>query len=213
MAEQCEFLYIRTVIKEKLNIDINNPDALSLMQRLFRFVFGKDRPDLLTRSYFFIHLVAASLFFFWYISAYLSIHFLENIRGALRLKKMITRRGVELGVDNFRESYETLAFIMIIVWIIYLAGLILLWRKNKIYRYFMFPVLIAYPLLIVFFLNITYILEDVSLFDYVLYLIMLVSLLVYYWIDKRRRSREEEDAEISVDSESGETAATLPEGN
>lgn len=213
MAEQCEFLYIRTVIKEKLNIDINNPDALSLMQRLFRFVFGKDRPDLLTRSYFFTHLVAASLFFFWYISAYLSIHFLENIRGALRLKKMITRRGVELGVDNFREAYETLAFIMIIVWIIYLAGLILLWRKNKIYRYFMFPVLIAYPLLIVFFLNITYILEDVSLFDYVLYLIMLVSLLVYYWIDKRRRSREEEDTEISVDSESGEAAAKLPEGN
>jgi hypothetical protein len=194
------------MVKKKLNIDLNNPDALSLMQRLFRLIFGKKRPDLLTRSFFFSHLVGASLFWFWYISAYFSIHFLENIRGAYHLKRMLTKRGVELGIKDFREVYETFAFLMIIVWLIYILGLILMWRGQRIYRYFLFGVLAAYPLMILVFLNFNYLRRDVTLFDKVLYLILLVSILVYYWIDKRKANQfTDETIDNTVEEESTST--------
>jgi hypothetical protein len=192
--------------KKKLNIDLNNPDALSLMQRLFRLIFGQKRPDLVTRSFFFSHLVGASLFWFWYISAYFSIHFLENIRGAYHLKRMLTKRGVELGIKDFREVYETFAFLMIIVWLIYIIGLILMWRGQRIYRYFLFGVLAAYPLMILVFLNFNYLRRDVTLFDKVLYLILLVSILVYYWIDKRKANQfTDETIDNTVEEESTST--------
>lgn len=175
--------------KKKLNIDLNNPDALSLMQRLFRLIFGQKRPDLVTRSFFFSHLVGASLFWFWYISAYFSIHFLENIRGAYHLKRMLTKRGVELGIKNFREAYENFAFLMIIVWFLYIVGMVLMWRGKRIYRFFVFGVLAAVPIMTVLFLNFNYFRRDVTLFDQVLYLILLVSMLIYYWMDKRKTNQ------------------------
>lgn len=183
------------MVKKKLNIDLNNPDALSLMQRLFRLIFGKKRPDLVTRSFFLSHLVGASLFWFWYISAYFSIHFLENIRGAYHLKKMLNKRGVELGIKDFRDAYETFAFVMIIVWLVYIIGLILMWRGNRIYRYFVFGVLLAYPLLTILFLNFNYLRRDVTLFDKAVYLILLGSISIYYWLDCRRLRTKDVDIE------------------
>lgn len=188
------------MIKEKLKIDINNPDALSLMQKLFRLIFGKTRPDLFTRSIFFTNLVGWSLFFFWYIAAYLSLHFLENIRGSDRLKSIMAKRGRELAMEDFRGSYETFAFVMIAFWAAYLLGLILMWRKNPNYRYFVFGVLLLYPFMIFIFLSFNYLIEDVSLFDQIVYLIMLVSMCVYYLIDKRKQDALDK-LEINIESE------------
>ncbi len=188
------------MIKEKLKIDLNNPDALSLMQRLFRLVFGKERPNLLTRSFFFTHLIGWSIFFFWYVVAYLSLHFLENIRGADRLMAIMAKRGRELGMEDFRGSYETFAFVMIAFWAAYLVGLILMWRKNPNYRYLVFSVLLLYPFVVFIFLSFTYLFEDISLFDQILYAIMLISMSVYYLINKRIEQKEfENDANEQVD--------------
>ena len=173
------------MIKEKLKIDLNNPDALSLVQRLFRLVFGKERPDLLTRSFFFSHLIGWSIFFFWYVTAYLSLHFLNNIRGASRLKLIMAKRGRELGIHDFKTSYETFAFVMIVLWALYLIGLVLMWRNKPRYTYFVFGVLLAYPIVTVIFLNFRYLSQDVSLFDKLLYVILLISMTVYYLIKRR----------------------------
>jgi len=186
------FLIFVRMIKEKLKIDINNPDTLSLMQRFFRLIFGKDRPNLLTRSFFFVHLVGWSIFFFWYVLAYLSLHFLENIRGADRLKALMAKRGRELSMEDFRGSYETFAFVMIAFWGAYLLGLILMWRKNPNFKYFVFGVLLLYPFMIFIFLSFNYLLEDVSLFDQIAYLAMLVTMVVYYLIDRRDQRNEQE---------------------
>lgn len=178
------------MIKEKLKIDLNNPDALSLMQRFFRLIFGKERPNLLTRSFFFTHLVGWSVFFFWYVVAYLSLHFLENIRGADRLKSIMAKRGRELGMEDFRGSYETFAFVMIVFWAVYLIGLIMMWRKNPNYRYFVFSVLLLYPFMVFIFLSFTYLIEDISLFDQILYALMLVSMCIYFLLNKRNERIE-----------------------
>lgn len=188
------------MIKEKLKIDLNNPDALSLMQRLFRLVFGKERPSLFTRSFFLAHLIGWSVFFFWYVVAYLSLHFLENIRGAERLMAIMAKRGRELGMENFRGSYEVFAFVMIIFWAVYLVGLILMWRKNPNYRYLVFSVLLLYPFMVFIFLSFNYLFEDISLFDQILYAIMLISMCVYYLIKKKIKQTEfENKIDMQVD--------------
>jgi hypothetical protein len=81
-----------------------------------------------------------------------------------------------------------------------------MWRGQRIYRYFLFGVLAAYPLMILVFLNFNYLRRDVTLFDKVLYLILLVSILVYYWIDKRKANQfTDETIDNTVEEESTST--------
>jgi hypothetical protein len=167
------------MLKKKLNIDINNPDARSLTQQLVRFIMGKEKPSFIVRSLFFTHLIGASIFFFWYISAFFSIHFLENITSARKLRRILNEKGSELGIADFRNEFETFTFVMIALWFVYFIGLIFLWRNKKLYRFLLLGVLLSYPILTIIFLNLKYLLYETSLFDGVVYLYLLISIVVY----------------------------------
>lgn len=185
---------------ERKKIDLNNPDALSLFQQFFRWVFGVHRPGFWTRTVFFVQLVGWSLFFLWYVLAFFSIKYVDNIRGARQLKKLVAQRGNELGIPDFKAAYENFSFLMIALLAAFLIGLVLLWRQRKSYVFFCFGVWLAYPIMVVVFLNMNYLMEDVSLFDQILYFVMLGSLTLFHLVIGRKFGQQSDEPVEEDDS-------------
>lgn len=200
-------IFVRMELPKK-KIDLNNPDALSLFQQFFQWVFGKVRPGFWTRAVFYVQLVGWSLFFLWYALAFFSIKYVDNIRGARQLKQLVAKRGNELGIADFKEAYENFSFVMMALLAAFLIGLVLLWRQRKGYAFFCFGVWLAYPIMVVVFLNLKYLMEDVSLFDQVLYIVLLGSLTLFQLFIGRKFGQQT-DEPIEVDD--SETDGLLEE--
>lgn len=185
---------------ERKKIDLNNPDALSLFQQFFRWIFGAVRPGFWTRTLFYVQLVGWSTFFLWYVLAFFSIKYVDNIRGARQLKKLVAQRGNELGIPDFKAAYENFSFLMMTLLAAFLIGLVLLWRQRKSYAFFCFGVWLAYPVMVVVFLNMNYLMEDVSLFDQILYLVLLGSLTLFHLVIGRKFGQQSDEPVEEDDS-------------
>jgi hypothetical protein len=192
-------IFVEMETKRK-KLDFNNPDALSLLQQFTRWIFGAERPGFWIRTVFYVQLFGWSLFFFWYVLAFFSIKFVDKIRGASQLKLLLAKRGNHLGIPGFQEAYENFAFLMILLLAVFLIGLVLLWRQRKSYAFVCFGVWLAFPVMVVVFLNLNYLLEDVSFFDQVLYGVLIGSLSLFHVFIGRKFGRKSDELVEQDDS-------------
>jgi hypothetical protein len=144
------------------------------------WIFGKRKPDVYTRLTFITNLVIWLLFLIWSGFSYFAVNSREFIlqQKGIGVKTIIDARGKELGYDPgvFLERMETASMIAIICWLAFFVGLVLLYRKKRIFVYFALIPLLAYIGLNSLYLGFDYFIEDTTLFDKVLLLISLVSL-------------------------------------
>ena len=147
---------------------------------LRNWIFGKRRPDIFTRITFIANLVIWMLFLIWSGFSYFAINSRDWIlqQKGIRVTSIINERGTELGFENgvFMDRMETASLIAIVCWLVFFVGLVLLYRKKRIFVYFSIVPLLAYVALNSIYLGFAYFIEDITLFDKILILISLLSL-------------------------------------
>lgn len=147
---------------------------------LRNWIFGKRRPDIFTRITFIANLVIWMLFLIWSGFSYFAVNSRDWIlqQKGIRVTSIINERGTELGFENgvFMDRMETASLIAIVCWLVFFVGLVLLYRKKRIFVYFSIVPLLAYVALNSIYLGFTYFIEDITLFDKILILISLLSL-------------------------------------
>jgi len=144
------------------------------------WIFGKRKPDIYTRFTFVTNVVIWLLFLIWSGFSYFAVNSREWIlqQKGIGVKTIIEGRGKELGFEQgvFLERMETASLIAIICWLAFFVGLILLYRKKRIFVYFSLIPLLVYIGLNSLYLGFDYFIEDITLFDKILLLISLVSI-------------------------------------
>ncbi|MCR9174193.1 MAG: hypothetical protein NXI10_16980 [bacterium] len=148
---------------------------------IFRnWIFGKKRPDIYTNLTFITNLVIWMLFLIWSGFSYFAVNSRDWIlqQKGIGVTTIINNRGKELGFEDgvFIERMETASLIAILCWVVFFVGLVLLYRKKRIFVYFALIPLLAYIGLNSLYLGLDYFVEDITLFDKILLLISLVSL-------------------------------------
>lgn len=145
------------------------------------WIIGKNRPDLYTRLVFYTNLVIWFIFTIWSGFSYFALVSRDWVRQhkGINVENMIEARGKELGFESgtFLQRLEFSNFVALLCWSLFFLGLVLLYRKKKVFIYFTLPALAVYVVMNVFYLGFSYFLEDTTLFDKILLLISALSLI------------------------------------
>ena len=142
---------------------------------LRNLIFGKKKPDMYTRIAFFIGTI------------------IEN-------------RGLELEFESgdFLNRLQVASAISIILWIVFFAGLVLLYRKKKLFIYFTIVPLALYLGMSIFYLSFNYFAQDTTMFDKIALLVLGLILIMHSYLMGNERkggsisffgkSQEEDDS-------------------
>ena len=161
------------------------------LNRLRNIIFGKEKPDVFTRLTFYINMIIWLTFLLWSILSYFTItsrHIILQHKG-IPVEKIIQKRGAELGFEGseFLDRLLTFNGIAIICWGIVFIGLILLFRKKKQFIYFVLGGTVFYLGMSLFYLGFDYFLEDITAYDKICLLIIIVSSIIHSYLMKNER--------------------------
>lgn len=181
--------------RKKFEAHLDSPT--SILSKLKSLLFGDHNPDMYTQVSFFIGLFIASIFLIWSILGYVVIDGREWIQAekGLNVQNLIAVRGVELGFqsDQFLGKLETFYFFSILVWISICVGLIMQWRKKIIFIYVIGVAAALYLLDMLFILGFEYWLEDTTLFDKILFFLLVGHSFLYAYFLKKELTGEKVD--------------------
>ena len=151
-----------------------------LLINLKNLIFGKEKPDVYTQLTFYINVIIWLTFLLWSILSYFTIssHKVMNQFKGINIEQIIQKRGEELGfegTDTFLDCLLTFNGVAIICWGVVFFGLILLFRKKNKAIYFILGGTFFYIGMSIFYLSWSYFIEDMTSYDKVALLIIIVS--------------------------------------
>jgi hypothetical protein len=177
----------QTEHKESL---LDNPIPLLLRAR--NFLFGNIKPDGYTQVTFYITCVLWVIFFSWSCISYFAISLRAVIeeQKSIPVETILMNRGIELGFqpDDFLDRLMTFHFISALCWIAVFVGLILIWRKDLRFRYFFLGGTIVHLGMMLFYLNLSYLIEDTTFFDKISFITMNALAVIYYFLLKKEKN-------------------------
>ena len=162
--------------------------------KLRNLIFGNKKPGIYTRLTFFVNLICLAIFFLWSTISYFAIVyralFLEE--KGVDVGAIIEARGLALGFapGEFIQTLMTFHGVSLICWGFVFVGLVLLWRRSGHFAYLFFGGTIFYFGMIIFYVGFDYYLEDTSLFDKIVFLIMNLNTLFYFFFMQRTEDDE-----------------------
>lgn len=180
-------------LRKSLEDHLNSP--ATLLTKLKQLIFGTVNPDMYTQISFFIGLVITLIFLVWNFLGYLVIdgrNWIEAEKG-LDIEVLIAQRGGELGFEpgQFIQKLETFYFFAVVLWCFIFVGLIFQWRKQTIFIYIIGISAILYLIGMWAYLGFDYWLEDTTLFDKVLFILLIGHSLLYaYFLNKEVRGEK-----------------------
>lgn len=174
--------------------DLKPEDALSLFVRIRNTVLGEEKPDAFTRWVFFTELFCWVLLAFWNAISYfvlLSADFIEQNKG-LSVRAILIRNGQNLGFDGpeFVSIIHHFYFYSFFIWFFILFGIVLLYRKSTYSPLFLLGGLIFLFSYMFSTIGFQYFIEDISLFDKILFATMIVLSFVHSYIIKTKKIQE-----------------------
>ena len=157
------------------------------------WIFGKKKPDIYTRMTFFLNLLIWFMFIIWSAFSYFAVVSRDWIyqHKGINVENIIAQRGDSLGFSpgEFLSKLELTNFISLVCWLIFFVGLVMLYRKKKIFAYFtLFPIAV-YLILNGLYLGFNYFLEDITLFDKILILVSATSLIAISFLMRSERDQ------------------------
>jgi len=162
-----------------------------ILVRLRNIVFGKRKPDIFTRVTFYINIVLWMCFMLWNLIGYFAISSRDMITEMknIQVEKIIAARGIELGFEpsDFISRLTVVHGVGIFCWAAVFFGLILLFRKRKQFIYFILGGVLFYIGLNIFYLSFQFFREDVTSFDKISLLIILMSTVIHSFLMKNER--------------------------
>jgi hypothetical protein len=171
--------------REKLD-KLSPEDALPLIIRLRKWILGKRKPDGFTRWVFTINLIAWFLLMVWNLLSYMAIQMSDFIKEHknFSVNAIIRKHGRELGFiedngESFLQALTQFYFINIFLWFFVFLGLVMMYRKLKIYPLTLLGSLILHFVIMLLMLGLQYFMESISIFDKFLYGIIVISVVVH----------------------------------
>ncbi|GEM_PF-530811 len=162
------------------------------LRQLRNLVFGKRIPDMYTQLTFYMNSVIWTTFMVWNVISYFTLSSREFIRQnkGINIEQIVGRRGSDLGYEGteFIDRLTTFHAISIICWGIIFVGLILLFRKSRRYIYFVLGPLTFYIGMSIFYIGWGYFAQDMTSYDKIALLIVVVSTLVHSYLMGGERS-------------------------
>jgi hypothetical protein len=150
--------------------------ALPLILKLRDLIFGNKKPDIYSRLTVYFNAIIWFIFLAWHLIGYASISMREVI---------FTEKKIDVEALIFeRGKYHLISSIC---WGTIFIGLILIWRKSRIFNYFIFIPLLVYAGMILFFLRWRYFMEDTTTFDKITLLVFVLNILIYWIIQRGKR--------------------------
>ncbi|MDG0974016.1 MAG: hypothetical protein P8O07_07640 [Crocinitomicaceae bacterium] len=178
--------------KEKLD-KLSPEDAIPLFIRIRRFILGKKKPDGFTRLIYTINFISWFLLMAWNLISFGVVQMSQLIydNKGLSVKAILRRKGRELGFngEHFLQAITDFYFLSIFVWIVILIGLVLLYRKSRFYTSFYFGGFMVHFTSMFLMIGFQYFLEDISLFDKILYGVMLITGLIHYTLMMKEKTQ------------------------
>jgi hypothetical protein len=100
------------------------------------------------------------------------------------------QRGQALGFEgqDFLDRLLTTHAIAVVAWIIVFIGIVLLYRKKEVFLYFIVGGTVFYSGMLLFYMSFSYFKEDVTLFDKIGLLAILLSSTIYYFLLKKENA-------------------------
>lgn len=180
----------RQKIQDKLEAHLESP--LPLLSRLKNLVFGKENPDTYTQISFYIGLVIWLIFLVWNILGHTVLAntaWIEAEKG-LQVQKMIFDRGLALGFEGEEFHHTLVQFysIALFCWAGIFIGLVLQWRKNLAFIYFIGCSAGIYLLAMLFMLSFSYWYNDTTTFDKISFFLLVGHSFLYYYFLKREKN-------------------------
>lgn len=155
------------------------------------WIFGKARPDVYTQMTFYANLFIWFVFLVWSAFGYYAVVSRDWIRQqkGINVEGIIAQRGSDLGFSDgvFLSRLEIVNLVSIVCWLIFFGGLVLMYRKKKIFAYFTLVPIVIYLILNGLYLGFDYFSEDITLFDKILVLISILSLIVLSFLMRSER--------------------------
>lgn len=172
-------------IEEELDKHLNSP--LSLLSRLKKWILGEEKPDSFTFWSVIINSIIAFIFLLWSILSLFVISSRDLLyeQKKINVPEIIEKRGLELGfqTDEFAKALENFHLLAFICWCIVIVGIVLQYRRNLKFIYFIGCGLLVYIIGMWFMLGFSYWKSDTTGFDKSLFfLIILSSGFLYYYL-------------------------------
>lgn len=163
-----------------------------MLIQLRNIIFGKVKPDGYTQVTFYLNCCIWFILFIWSVLSYFTIAKRELIfkEKGIPVESIIIDRGEQIGFESteFLDRLLTFHAVSIVCWIVVFIGLVLLWRKNLKFIYFLFGGTLFYLGMILFYLNGIYFREDVTSFDKIAFLALNASSILYYFLLKKEKN-------------------------
>lgn len=163
-----------------------------LIEKVRIMIFGEEKPDKYTQASFYLGLVIWIIFFIWSFASYLAISFREMIldQKGISVEKIIIERGEQLGFEGteFLDRLMTFHSISMICWVVVLIGLILLWRKDFRFAWYIFGGTVFYTGMMLFYLNYSYFRDDTTFFDKIALLTFVANAAMYLFMLEKEES-------------------------
>lgn len=188
-------------MRKKLD-QLKPEDAIPLLVRLKTLILGKNKPDGFTRLMFTSSLFSWLLLTIWNAVSYfvlLTSDIIEENKG-FSVKDVIIKNGQNLGFngEEFLSSITTFYFNSLFVWLFIFFGLVLMYRKKRIYTLVVLGGLAFHFIYMFFVLGFQYFIEDVSFFDKILYGILIVVAMIHSLLmSKEKNAVLNEEDEIA----------------
>jgi len=188
-------------MRKKLD-QLKPEDAIPLLVRLKTLILGRNKPDGFTRLMFTFSLFSWLLLTIWNAVSYfvlLTSDIIEENKG-FSVKDVIIKNGQNLGFngEEFLSSITTFYFNSLFVWLFIFFGLVLMYRKKRIYTLVVLGGLAFHFIYMFFVLGFQYFIEDVSFFDKILYGILIVVAMIHSLLmSKEKNAVLNEEDEIA----------------
>lgn len=165
-------------------------DKLNIPQRIWYFIVGREKPNMLTQISVAIALVIWFYFFSWNLLTFLTITLMDTLDQAAAIESAFNRIG---------RPYQTFLHGNILTYLLInsvvqlfinaasLIGLILIWRKKRAgFLVYIFANLATW-LTAVLMMGLSYVAHENSLADFVLLLAVTLYFFTGYWFFYRRK--------------------------
>ncbi|MFT5779340.1 MAG: hypothetical protein ACI837_002297 [Crocinitomicaceae bacterium] len=164
---------------------------IPILIRSRNVVFGKRKPDIYTRIIFYVNGVLTISFLIWNLIGYFAIVSRDQITEMKQVpvEEIIKNRGIELGFggDDFVSRLITLHGVSFMCWVVVFAGLVLLYRKRQQFIYFILGGVIFYIGMQFFYMSFQYFKEDITAYDKIALLIIIVSSILHSFLMRNER--------------------------
>ena len=169
------------------------------------WLFGQEKPGIWTQLVFYVNLLIAFIFLIWHLLSYyvLSMSTLIYEQKKIDIAALLQKRAEDLGLSKeyFEEHLINFQLINICIWIIFVAGLVVLWRRKSIAFWIHGFCLIAYYCVLFFYMNFKFFNLDIQLSDKIMLGISILTLSVFYLADYLQKKKAMKAEQTSMEQQ------------